>query len=83
MLSSAPSSGSFSISSVSIAGPANTPIRRHPEHALYLSDKLIKMYMVMRIFYAVKFNNRDLTRFGKPSVKRAGDGRKMQKIMHL
>jgi Transposase protein len=61
--------------------------RRHAEHAQYLSEKLIKMFMVMRIFYAVKFNNRDLTRFGKPkvpaTVKRAQDGRKMQKIMHL
>lgn len=59
----------------------------HPEHALYLSVKLIKMYLVMRIFYAIKFNNRNLTRFGKPkvsaSVKRGLDGRKMQKIMHL
>lgn len=60
---------------------------RHPEHALYLSQKVIRLYMVMRIFYAIKFNNRNLTRFGKPkvasTVKRVLDGRKMQKIMHL
>ena len=61
--------------------------RRHPEHAQYLSEKLLKLYMAMRIFDAVKFNNRDLTRFGLPkvpaNVKRAKDGRKMQKILHL
>ena len=61
--------------------------RRHPEHSLYVSEKLLIMYMVMRVFYAVKFNNRDITRFGKPkvskSVKHAQDGQKVQKITHL
>lgn len=59
---------------------------RHPEHAIYLSEKLTKLYIVMQIFYAVKFRNRELTRSGKPkvalTVKRAQDGRKMQKILH-
>jgi len=27
---------------------------------LYLSEKLTKVYVVMRLFYAVKFSNRDL-----------------------
>ena len=33
----------------------------HPEHALYLSQKITKLYIVMRLFYAVKFKNRDIT----------------------
>jgi len=33
----------------------------HPEHALYLSQKITKLYIVMRLFYAVKFRNRDIT----------------------
>lgn len=61
--------------------------QRHAEHAVYLSQKLTKLYIVMRIFYALKFKNRDIVRSGKPktsaSVKKAEDGRKMQKLLHL
>jgi hypothetical protein len=32
--------------------------RRHAEHAIYLSEKLTKLYIAMRIFYALKFKNR-------------------------
>ena len=31
---------------------------QHPEHACYLSEKLTKMYITMRVFYAVKFEKR-------------------------
>ena len=61
---------------------------RHPEHASYLAQKLTKMYIVMRIFYAVKFENRTLK---KPqtshshgeSSRRTTTKRKMQKVLHL
>jgi hypothetical protein len=56
----------------------------HPEHALYLSQKILKLYIVMRIFYAVKFANRELqcnTRRNK-SVRGSEKSRKMQKICH-
>ena len=58
---------------------------RHPEHALYLSQKLTKVYIVLRLFYAVKFSNRDLkqqTNATCDSVRRSTARRKMQKIVH-
>jgi len=32
----------------------------HAEHDVYLSHKITKLYIVMRIFYALKFMNRDI-----------------------
>ena len=58
---------------------------RHPEHACYLSDKLTKMYIVMRIFYAIKFANRELvSNKRKPgeSARRDRTSRKIQKVLH-
>ena len=58
---------------------------RHPEHALYLSEKLPKLFIVMRLFYAVKFSNRELKSQNDRSVKsarRSVAARKMQKILH-
>jgi len=58
---------------------------RHPEHALYLSEKLTKLYIVMRLFYAVKFSNRELKNKNNScqSVRRSGASRKMQKILNI
>jgi len=33
---------------------------KHPEHGLYLSLKITKLYIVMSLFYAIKFINRDI-----------------------
>ena len=60
---------------------------RHAEHALILSEKITKMFLTMRIFYAVKFMNRELetvssNRVGD-SVRRSSTKRKMQKITHV
>jgi hypothetical protein len=57
----------------------------HPEHALYVSEKIIKMYIVMRIFYALKFSNTEHRKVSsKPgqSARRSAKARKMQKILH-
>ena len=61
---------------------------QHPEHACYLSEKLTKMYIVMRIYYAVKFQNRTLLKSSLPdtdtcSTRRSSTQRKMQKVLHL
>ena len=61
---------------------------RHAEHAIYLSQKLTKMYIVMRLFYAVKFANRELTNKSVTgtrgeSARRNVTKRKMQKVLHL
>jgi hypothetical protein len=59
----------------------------HPEHALFLAEKLTRMFVTMRIFYAVKFINHDLnptsTKEMSGSVRRSEKGRKMQKILHV
>jgi len=60
---------------------------RHPVHALYLSQKITKLYIIMRLFYAVKFVNRDSaaqkTKSGQvKSVRRFDSTRKMQKVLH-
>jgi len=59
--------------------------RRHPEHACYLSEKLTKVYMMMRIFYAVKFENRALMskKTASASQRRNSYKRKMEKVLHL
>jgi hypothetical protein len=58
----------------------------HPQHASYLSHKITKLYILMRIFYAVKFSNRDVAsaKLSKcnQSVRRSEKSRKMQKILH-
>jgi len=63
---------------------------RHPEHACYLSEKLTKMYIVMRIYYAVIFENRAMVKVRSGSSACAGESerrstikRKMQKVLHL
>jgi len=43
---------------------------RHAEHSNYLAEKLTKMYIVMRIFYAVKFENMKLA---KPTASSHGE----------
>jgi hypothetical protein len=59
---------------------------RHPQHALYLSEKVTKLYLTMRLYYAVKFYNRDLKSNTKTdelqSARRSVTKRKMQKILH-
>jgi hypothetical protein len=59
---------------------------RHPEHALYLSEKITKLYLTMRMYYVVKFFNRDLKAPTKSSEsvsdRRCVVKRKMQKILH-
>ena len=58
----------------------------HPEHALYLSQKITKVYIIMRIFYAVKFVNRDIAakkhKLKTPDAHRSEKTRKMKKVMH-
>jgi len=59
---------------------------KHPEHAVYLSQKITKLYIVMRIFYAVKFLNRDLSsrrvQTEKTGTQKSEKTRKMKKVMH-
>jgi len=52
--------------------------------ASYLAQKLIKMYIVMRIFYAVKFEKQSESshKYGESSCRTATK-RKMQKVLHL
>ena len=57
-----------------------------PQHALYLSQKITKLYIVMRLFYAVKLVNRDIAAT-RPNAKRkdthsSEESRKMQTILH-
>ena len=59
----------------------------NPLHAIYLSQKINKLYIVIRLFYAIKFNNRERdAQKAKPgeveSVRRSQSARKMQKVMH-
>lgn len=60
---------------------------RHPEHALYISEKLTKLYVVMRLFYAMKFANRNLLQASKATniagVCQSSTRRKMKKILHV
>jgi len=61
---------------------------RHAENASYLSQKLTKMYIVMHIFYAVKFENTNLSKQRSvcargESARRNVTKRKMQKDLHL
>jgi hypothetical protein len=59
---------------------------QHPEHSLLLSEKLTRLYITMRVFYAVKFLNRELSikpsKQPSGSVRRSENARKMQKIVH-
>ena len=58
---------------------------RHPQHAQYLSQKITKLYITMRTFYAVKFFNQAFKTLGKDDaqgVRRSIKKRKMQKILH-
>lgn len=61
----------------------------HAEHALYLSTKITKLFIVMRIFYAVKFFNQSVRANTKTntntegvSVRRNTVVRKMQQVLH-
>lgn len=58
----------------------------HPEHGLYLSLKITKLYIVMSLFYAIKFINRDIN-LSKVTGKRhiahvSVQLRKIQKVLH-
>jgi hypothetical protein len=59
---------------------------RHPQHAHYLSEKVTKLYLTMRLCYAVKFYNRDLKSNTETdelqSARRSVTKRKMQKILY-
>jgi hypothetical protein len=59
---------------------------RHPEHALYLSEKITKLYLTMRMYYALKFYNCKLKAPAKSnesgSERRSVTKRKMKKILH-
>jgi len=61
---------------------------RHPEHACYLSEKVTKTYITMRIYYAVKFANRNLKinmtmTSQSQSSRRHSTKRKMEKVLHM
>jgi hypothetical protein len=62
---------------------------RHAEHALYLSHEITKLYIIMRMFYAVRFINHDLKSNaaadtkGRQCVRRTEKSRKMKKIMRM
>jgi len=48
----------------------------HPEHTLYLSDILVHNFVIMRIFYAIKFCNQKIVR-PKMCIK------KLKNLMHV
>jgi len=50
--------------------------RLHQEHALHLSEKLIDYFVVMRIFYAIKFKN-------QKNVKPKTCMKKLNILMHV
>jgi len=60
--------------------------KRYPEHALYLGEKIVKLYVTMRLFYAVKFKNREINAQRKCTVaasdRQSQSKRKMQKVLH-
>ena len=62
---------------------------RHPQHALYLSEKLVRMFVIMRIFYSIKFSNREIaagassSKTSGQSARRSENQRKMQKILNI
>jgi hypothetical protein len=60
----------------------------HPKHAIYLSEKLTKMYVTIRIYYAVKFANQKMIAPKATKTEEVGSARrnnhvrKVQKILH-
>ena len=45
-------------------------LKDHPEHAFHLEKNIVKMFVVTRIFYFIKFYNRDMNPCNKKMLRR-------------
>ena len=51
-------------------------LREHPEHAFHLEQSIVKLFVITRIFYFVKFYNRDICPRNKKNAE------KMARVVH-